>query len=98
MPLRLFPLHASAVAALAGLLSPGAAAAQTPGASVDGAHRGYLAARLTDGGQLEVVEELHAGRLFVPASVLKLATVAAALEHLGAEYRWTTRAHRARRG
>ena len=82
---------ASVLAALAGLLSAGAAAAQTPGASGDGAHRGYLAARLTDGGQLHVIEELNADRLFVPASVLKLATVAAALEHLGTEYRWTTR-------
>ena len=79
---------ASALAALAGLLS---AAVQTAEAQVDGGHRGYLAARLTDGGQLRVIEELNADRLFVPASVLKLATVAAALEHLGAEYRWTTR-------
>ncbi len=79
---------ASALAALAALLS---AAAQTAEAQADGAHRGYLAAQLTGGGQLRVIEELNADRLFVPASVLKLATVAAALEHLGAEYRWTTR-------
>ena len=82
---------ASTLAVLAGLLSAGAAAAQTPGAQADGAYRGYLAARLTAGGQLDVIEELNADRLFVPASVLKLATVAAALDHLGAEYRWTTR-------
>ena len=87
---RLFLLHAGVVA-LAGLLSADAAAGQTRAASADGAHRGFLAARLTDDGQLRVIEELHAGQLFVPASVLKLATVVAALEHLGAEYRWTTR-------
>ena len=77
-------------AALAPLHFPTAAAAQ-PEARADGAHRGYLAARLTAGGQLDVIEESNADRLFVPASVLKLATVAAALEHLGAGYRWTTR-------
>ena len=86
---RLFLLHAGVVA-LAGLLSADAAAGQTRAAPADGAHRGFLAARLTDDGRLRVLEELHAGQLFVPASVLKLVTVAAALEHLGAEYRWTT--------
>ena len=82
---------ALAIAALALLPAPGAVAAQPAAAAADGAHRGYLAARLTGGGQLQVLEELHADRFFVPASVLKLATVAAALEHLGAGYRWTTR-------
>ena len=81
---------ALAIAVLALLPAPGTVAAQ-PAAAADGAHRGYLAARLTGGGQLQVLEELHADRFFVPASVLKLATVAAALEHLGAGYRWTTR-------
>ena len=56
-----------------------------------GAFRGYLAARVVDGGALEVIDELNAGRLFVPASVLKVVTVAAALEHLGPDYRWRTR-------
>ena len=56
----------------------------------DGAHRGYLAARLVDG-ELEVVEQRNADQRFVPASVLKVATVAAALEHLGPDYRWVTR-------
>ena len=70
---------ALAIAALALLPAPGAVAAQPAAAAADGAHRGYLAARLTGGGQLQVIEELHAGRFFVPASVLKLATVAAAL-------------------
>ena len=92
-PMRLVRLVrlVSAVAALGGLLSAGAVEAQPVSATADGAHRGYLAARLTAGGQLDVIEELHAGQLFVPASVLKLATVAAALEHLGAGYRWNTR-------
>ena len=76
--------------ALAVALASGNVAAQ-PAAQADGAHRGYLAARLDDRGRLDVIDELHAGRLFVPASVLKLATAAAALEHLGAGYRWTTR-------
>ena len=86
--IRLFVV--SGFVALALLHAPGGAAAQ-PAARADGAYRGYLAARLDGGGQLQVLDELHAGRLFVPASVLKLATVAAALEHLGAGYRWTTR-------
>ncbi len=57
----------------------------------DGAHRGYLAARMANDGGLEVIDELDAGRFFVPASVLKVVTVAAALEHLGTGYRWRTR-------
>ena len=68
-----------------------AAEAQAPEPPVDGAYRGYLAARLVDGGGLQVVDALNAGRLFVPASVLKVVTVATALEHLGPEYRWLTR-------
>ena len=74
--------------ALTALHAPSEATAQAP---ADGAHRGYLAARLLDGGELQVIDELNAGRLFVPASVLKAVTVAAALEHLGPEYRWRTR-------
>ena len=68
-----------------------AAEAQAPAARGDGAYRGYLAARLLDGGELQIIEELNADRLFVPASVLKMMTVAAALEHLGPDYRWLTR-------
>ena len=83
-------LLASGFTALVLLTAPGAAAAQ-PQAPDDGAWRGYLAARLDADGQLRMVDERNAGRLFVPASVLKLATVAAALEHLGAGYRWVTR-------
>ena len=78
-------------AALAGLPLPGEAQAQPSARVVDGAHRGYLAVRLLGNGQHEVIDELNADRLFVPASVLKVVTVAAALEHLGAEYQWLTR-------
>lgn len=87
-------LHALAplvVAALTALHAPRAAEAQPRASTSDGAHRGYLAARLLDGGELQVIDELNANRLFVPASVLKVVTVAAALEHLGPEYRWRTR-------
>ena len=78
-------------AALMGLPSLREAKAQRPAPGVDGAHRGYLAVRLLGGGEYEVIEELNADRLFVPASVLKVVTVAAALEHLGADYHWLTR-------
>ena len=89
-------LHGAAATALGGLLALGLApapvsgAAQAPAPDADGAHRGYLAARLV-GGDLEVVDARNADRRFVPASVLKVATVAAALEHLGPDYRWVTR-------
>ena len=72
---------------LALLVLPGVA--QAP--ARDGAYRGYVAARLADDGSLEVVRQSNADRLFVPASVLKIVTVAATLEHLGPGYRWTTR-------
>ncbi len=78
-------------AVLAALHAPPEAAAQSPRTPSDGAHRGYFAARLLGGGELQVIDELNAGRLFVPASVLKVVTVAAALEHIGPEYRWRTR-------
>lgn len=87
--LRLFVLIGLAV--LAGLPASRPSAAQPSDAGGDGAYRGYVAARLGAGGDLEVLDALHAGRLFVPASVLKVLTAAAALEHLGAEYRWVTR-------
>ena len=79
------------VAALPGPPSLGAAEAQRPARVVDGAHHGYLAVRLLGGGEFEVIDEQNADRLFVPASVLKVVTVAATLEHLGAEYHWFTR-------
>ena len=66
----------------------GAAAQRAPG---DGAHHGYLAARMGDDGRLEVIDALNPDRFFVPASVLKVVTAAAALEHLGTGYRWRTR-------
>ena len=78
-------------AALAAVLSAGAAAAQAPAAADGGAWRGYLAVRAVDGGALQVLDAHNADRLFVPASVLKVVTVAAALEHLGPDYRWRTR-------
>ena len=86
-------LHALApivLAALTALPAPRAAEAQPRASTDDGAHRGYLAARLLDG-ELQVIDELNAGGLFVPASVLKVVTVAATLEHLGPDYRWRTR-------
>ena len=70
------------------------AQAQRPAQIADGAHRGYVAVRLLGGNEVdeyEVLDELNADRLFVPASVLKVFTVAAALEHLGADYQWLTR-------
>ena len=78
-------------AALAVLHPLPEAATQPRRTPADGAHRGYLAARLLEGGGLQVIDELNPGRLFVPASVLKVVTVAAALEHLGPDYRWLTR-------
>ncbi len=66
----------------------GATAQRAPG---DGAHRGYLAARVGGDGRAEVIDALNADRFFVPASVLKVVTAAAALEHLGTGYRWRTR-------
>ena len=68
-----------------------AAAAQPPDAAAGGAWRGYLAARTGPGGALEVLDARNADRLFVPASVLKVVTAAAALAHLGPGYRWVTR-------
>lgn len=70
------------------------AQAQRPAQIADGAHRGYVALRLVggnEGDEYEVLDELNADRLFVPASVLKVFTVAAALAHLGADYQWLTR-------
>ena len=78
-------------AALVGDLWPVQTHTQPPARVVDGAYRGYVAVRLLGNGQSEVVEELNADRLFTPASVLKIVTVATALEHLGPEYRWLTR-------
>lgn len=66
-------------------------AAQPPADANDAAYRGYAAVRLFDDGTYEVIDALNASRSFVPASVLKLITVATALEHLGADYRWLTR-------
>lgn len=76
------------LATLAALPAPRADAAQP---AADGAHRGYVAARLLRGGAVQVIDESNAGRLFVPASVLKVVTAAAALDRLGPEYRWLTR-------
>ncbi|MCY4077430.1 MAG: D-alanyl-D-alanine carboxypeptidase/D-alanyl-D-alanine-endopeptidase [Acidobacteria bacterium] len=79
-----------ALVAVAVALRPLPGAAQPAAHDGDGAYRGFFAARLVDG-TLEVIEERNATARFVPASVLKIATAAAALEHLGADYRWVTR-------
>lgn len=79
------------LAALVGLFWQPAAAGQPPDAVGGGGYRGYLAVRPGPGGALEVLDARNADRLFVPASVLKVVTVAAALAHLGPEYRWVTR-------
>ena len=84
-------IFAVLAAALIGPPSRREAYAQPPALVMDGAHRGYLAVRLLGGGEHEVLDEMNAHGLFVPASVLKVVTVAAALEHLGAEYQWHTR-------
>lgn len=78
---------AALVAVCLALVTAGGAAAQR----ADSAHHGYLAARLEEDGRLEVIDALNADRLFVPASVLKTVTAAAALDHLGPGYRWRTR-------
>ncbi len=84
-------LSVSLAAALVAASALRMAEAQPVATGDDGAYRGYLAVRVLRGGELEVVDALNADRLFVPASVLKVATVAAALDHLGPDYRWFTR-------
>ena len=76
---------------LAALSASPESEAQSARETVDGASLGYVAVRVSDGGHYEVIDALNAESLFVPASVLKLVTVSAALEHLGADYRWRTR-------
>ena len=85
---RLTPTVVAVVAL--GLLSLGATQLEPTAGARDGSYHGYFALRLAAGEPVEVVDELHADRVFVPASVLKVLTVAAALEHLGAAYRWRT--------
>ena len=79
------------VLALAAVGLTAAGAGDAAAQRADGAHHGYLAARLGEDDRPEVIDALNADRLFVPASVLKTVTAAAALEHLGPEYRWRTR-------
>jgi D-alanyl-D-alanine carboxypeptidase/D-alanyl-D-alanine-endopeptidase (penicillin-binding protein 4) len=52
------------------------------------AHWGVLVRSLESG---QTLYARNAGRMFVPASNMKIVTAAAALEALGAEYRYTTR-------
>ncbi|MBX7166320.1 MAG: D-alanyl-D-alanine carboxypeptidase/D-alanyl-D-alanine-endopeptidase [Pirellulales bacterium] len=52
------------------------------------AHWGLLVADLASG---EVLHEFHGDKLFAPASTTKLYSVAAALDALGADYRFETR-------
>ena len=90
----LFPLTIVLAAVLLASPSLSDAQVQRPAPTVDGAHRGYVAVRLLggdSGDEYEVLDELNADGLFVPASVLKVVTVSAAVEHLGGEYRWLTR-------
>ena len=89
LPRAILPI--SLAAALAVLPGPRVAEGQPEAVGDDGAYRGYLAVRVLRGGELEVIETLNANRLFVPASVLKVVTVAATLHHLGADHRWVTR-------
>ncbi|MEE2790244.1 MAG: D-alanyl-D-alanine carboxypeptidase/D-alanyl-D-alanine-endopeptidase [Acidobacteriota bacterium] len=56
----------------------------------DGARRGYVAVRMTGDGTYDVIDAVNAEGLFVPASVLKLVTVSAALDYLGPDYQWRT--------
>jgi D-alanyl-D-alanine carboxypeptidase/D-alanyl-D-alanine-endopeptidase (penicillin-binding protein 4) len=72
-----------------GILGTGVLTAQ--GGAGDRALRGFLAVHMPAGGDVEILDALNADQLFVPASVLKMMTVAAVLEHLGPEYRWRTR-------
>lgn len=67
------------------------AEAQPAAPDEDGAYRGYLAVRMRPGREFEVIDTLNADRLFLPASVLKVVTVAASLNHLGPDHRWLTR-------
>ena len=83
--------RALALIGIAAALIAAATVRQVAAQPADRAHRGYLAVRVDDRGEPTVVEALNADRLFVPASVLKLVTTAAALEHLGSDYRWLTR-------
>jgi len=84
-------LSVSLAAALVAATAVRVAEAQPVATGDDGAYRGYLAVRVLGGGELEVVDALNADRLFVPASVLKVVTVAATLDRLGPDYRWLTR-------
>lgn len=89
---RICPVLSIGLAVTLVALSSLREASAQPSTSVDaGAYRGYLAVRRLVGGEVEVVDALNADRRFVPASVLKVVTVATALHHLGAEYRWLTR-------
>ena len=74
---------------LAGYPSLGTAQPAPP--TADGAYRGYLAVQMLENGGYEVIGTHNADRLFVPASILKVVTVAAAVEHLGLGHRWRTR-------
>jgi D-alanyl-D-alanine carboxypeptidase/D-alanyl-D-alanine-endopeptidase (penicillin-binding protein 4) len=89
--LRSFLLPVVLVAATLGWASPSESQVEPSAPTSDGSYRGYQAVRLLNDGTQELVDELNADRFFVPASVLKTITVATALHHLGADYRWHTR-------
>lgn len=89
--LRAFLLPVVLIAATLGWASLGESQIEPSAPATDGSYHGYLAVRLLNGGTHEIIDELNADQFFVPASVLKTITVATALQHLGAEYRWRTR-------
>jgi serine-type D-Ala-D-Ala carboxypeptidase/endopeptidase (penicillin-binding protein 4) len=92
---RSHPVIRLIVSVLIALIGLGSADAAAPDDAIarqgfQTASVGYVLFRLDTGA---VVEERQADRPFIPASVAKLPTVAAALKVLGPDHRFTTRLH-----